>query len=152
MKRFMTDVLWLVGGAVLGVLTGTVLHELWVEAGWREPVANWLISSGETKAAGYWGLVSIHLPDWFVSAIAGICAGIFVERQPIVPLLMFGMGFVVAPLLVSFVAGFDFTAFSAAISLRVLRWKCGSAAIVLLFGLLSHQLRWRRTDPEAPTG
>ena len=92
--------------------------------------------------AGYWGLVWIYLPDWFISAVAGICAGIFVRRQPIVPLLIFGFGFVVAPLVASFAAGFDFTMFSFGAFVRNLRWSCSTVAIALLFGLLTHQLRW----------
>ena len=150
MKRFTPEVLWLLGGGVLGILTGTVLDQLWAEVSWRRLVAEWLASCGQAKLAGYWGLVWIHLPDWFVSAIGGILAGMFVKRQPIVPLLVFGIGFVVGPLLASFLAGFDFAAFGFATLVRTLRWNCSSVAIVLLFGVLSHQFRWRRAEAEIP--
>jgi hypothetical protein len=148
MKRFMPHILWFVAGAILGIAASTVLHELWFRLGWRQPVAEWLASQGQTALAGHWGLVWLHLPDCLVAAVVGICAGLIMKRQPVVPLLMFGIGFVVAPLVVSFVMGFDFTVFGPAVSARAIASSCGTIVVALLFGLLSHRWRWRSIEHE----
>jgi hypothetical protein len=144
-KRFTSHILWFVAGAVLGVISNTVLANLWFQLGWRQPIADWLVSHGfSTMLAAYWGSMYLHLPDWFLVTVVSICGGIFIRRQLIVSLLMFGFGFVVIPFFVTVIAGFDPTVFGLAIFLRTLIWDSITILLVLLFGTLSHQLRMRK--------
>ena len=94
--------------------------------------------------AAYWGSIYLHLPDWFIVIVVSICGGIFIRRQPIVSLLMFGFGFVVIPLLVAMAAGFNPVVFGFAIFLRTLVWDGITLLLVLLFGILSYQLKTRK--------
>jgi len=144
-KRFTSHILWFLAGAILGVISNTVLANLWFQLGWRQPFADWLVSHGfSTMLAAYWGSIYLHLPDWFIVIVVSICGGIFIRRQPIVSLLMFGFGFVVIPLLVAMAAGFNPVVFGFAIFLRTLVWDGITLLLVLLFGILSYQLKTRK--------
>jgi hypothetical protein len=143
-KRFTSHILWFVAGAVLGIIADTVLANLWGQLGWRQPIVNWLVSQEFPALAGYWGSIWLHLPDWFIVIVVSICGGTFIRRQPIVSLLMFGFGFVVIPLFVAMAAGFNPVVFGFAIFLRTLVWDGITLLLVLLFGILSYQLRTRK--------
>ena len=86
-------------------------------------------------------MVWLHLPDWFIAILVGVSGGIFIKRQPIICLLMFGLGFVVAPFLVSIVAGFNFAAFSLTVSLQALMWDAITIGLVVVFGIFSRRFR-----------
>jgi hypothetical protein len=141
MKRFTPYILWFVAGAVLGVITNNLLGALWIQLGWRQPIADWLVSRGFPHLAGYWGLVWLQLPDWFIVTVVGICGGIFIRRQPIVSLLMLGVGFVVVPVVVTAIAGFSPLAFGIGVLLTGLMWDCTSIVLLLSFGLLGFRFR-----------
>jgi hypothetical protein len=141
MKRFTPYILWFVAGAVLGVITDNLLGAPWIQLGWRQPIADWLGLHGLSALAGYWGLVWIHLPDWIIATIVGVCGGIFIRRQPIVSLLILGLGFIVTPILVTAVAGFSPIAFGSRVFLSSLVWDCVSVALLLMFAFLGVRFR-----------
>jgi hypothetical protein len=141
MKRFTPYLLWFVAGAVLGVITDNVLGALWIQLGWRQPIADWLAAHGFSVLAGYWGLVWIRLPDWIIATIVGVCGGIFIRRQPIVSLLILGLGFIVTPIVVTAVAGFSPIVFGSRVFLTSMMWDCVSVALLLAFALLGFRFR-----------
>jgi hypothetical protein len=144
-KRFTSYILWFFAGAVLGVIADTVLANLWVQLGWRQPIANWLVSHGfSTRLAAYWGSIYLHLPNWFIASIVSFCGGFYIRRQPVVSLLMFGFGFVVIPLFVAMAAGFNPAVFGLVIFLHTLIWDGITILLVLTFGILSYQLKMRK--------
>ena len=141
MKKFTPYILWFVAGAILGFIADNLLGALWIQLGWRQPIANWLASHGFSALASYWGLVWIRLPVWIIAAIVGICGGIFIRRQPIPSLLIFGIGFIVMPILVTAVAGFSPVAFGIGVLLTSLLWDCVSIALLLAFAFLGFRFR-----------
>jgi uncharacterized protein YacL len=143
-KKFTSHILWFVAGAALGFITSTLLVDLWVQLGWQRPIADWLVLHGFPALAGYWVLIWLHLPDWFIASVISICGGFCIRRQPIVSLLMFGFGFIVIPLLVAMIAGFNPTVLGFTIFLRTLIWDGITILLVLAFGILSYQLRTRK--------
>jgi len=141
MKRFAPYILWFVAGAVLGVVVNNLLGALWLQLGWRQPVADWLVASGLPTLAGYWGLIWLDLPNWLAVAIVGICGGIFIRRHPFISLLIFSIGFVTMPTVVAMIARFSPAAFDSSVWFRVAMWNCIGIVLILAFGLLGFRFR-----------
>jgi hypothetical protein len=141
MKKFTPYILWFVAGAILGFIADNLLGALWIQLGWRQPIANWLASHGFSALASYWGLVWIRLPVWIIAAIVGICGGIFIRRQPIPSLLIFGIGFVVMPVVATAIAGFSPTVFGLGVWFKATMWDCISIVLLLAFAFLGFRFR-----------
>jgi hypothetical protein len=96
-KRGLILAAWFIGGAVLGVLSTEFLIQWWIDLGERKPVADWLVSIGWPWGTGYWGLVSLHLPDWGVMTVAGGILGWILRRRWLEAVLAISIGYVVGP-------------------------------------------------------
>ncbi|MCC6682016.1 MAG: hypothetical protein IT445_14035 [Phycisphaeraceae bacterium] len=141
MQRWTPYILWLLTGAAIGIVSSTLLFALWAQLDCRQPMAHWLDARGFPLLAGYWGMVWLHLPDWAIVAVVGLCGGMLIKRRPIIRLLTFGASFVLAPLVLSAATGSLILTFGWALWLQTMMWNSLSVMILILFALAGIQLR-----------
>ena len=66
-------------GTALPLLNVFFISPWWIDLGWRRPVAEWLLSIGVSSR--YWGLIWLHIPDWTIALLLGVCGAFFLRRK-----------------------------------------------------------------------
>ena len=140
-------------GGVLGIVNASYLTYFWCVLGWRQPVANWMISIGlgETIAFYWWGNVWFQIPLWVLAAVLGIITGLCVSKRWFIASLSCALAFVFTPDLVLFVMSQEnpITLFGWDVFIAAQCWNVPSVAIIVLLAFLSSRIVRNRRGPSA---
>jgi hypothetical protein len=98
MKRLWPSILWFCAGAVLGQFAESVLFPLWSKLGFVFPVTRWLASFAPDTLLKCWLIVYIGIVSWLIVALVGVIGGLFIKRDRLLRVLLFGCGFAYVPL------------------------------------------------------
>ena len=102
MNQLASSLLWLLAGGILGVFADMTLFR--VTLPFYHAILDWLATFDNRAVTHYAFRLWTMLPTFFVALLAGIISGRFVRDRLIFKLILFGIGFLLAPIVVEFFA------------------------------------------------
>jgi hypothetical protein len=148
MKQSWPQVVWFCGGAILGQFSEIILFPLWAKLGLLIPIGRWIALFGSTSLDWGWLLVYIWLVSWLIVALVSVIGGLFIRRNLLRSMLLFGVGFAFVPLILNAYLYSIFPGFADYVQHIVV------VGVAVLCGLLGQMLgsRIRRASQQPPPG
>ena len=69
------------GSLLFRMLIAVEFSSIWIDLGWRKPVAEWFIAHGCGRIAGYWGVMWVNMPQLLLSFIVGLLSGLLLRSR-----------------------------------------------------------------------
>ncbi len=131
-----------------------ILYPLWMDLGWRTPIADALVSAGFPELAAHWGMVWIKLPEWLLGGLLGAVIGLaFGADKWIAPATAAGLTFFIAPhigmLIFLGLEGHPYAHSGLSVAIRTELWSLPGIAMFILAACVAAQLR--STDHQQPS-
>jgi len=104
MNNLASSGIWALAGAVLGVFADMALFRVILP--FNQAILHWLATFDNQHVTHYAFRLWILLPTFLVALLAGVISGHYVRHRLIFKLMLFGFGFMLAPIIVEFIWGY----------------------------------------------